>query len=89
MHAVVVRVKVIDGPTATQGLREQVVPRASSASGFVSGNWVRLEGSDEGTGMVLFESQDAAQEFADHLPTPPGDAVSVQSVQVGEVVASA
>lgn len=89
MHAVVVRVKVNDGPTATQGLREQVVPRASGAPGFVSGSWVRLEGGDEGTSMVLFESEDAAREFADQLPTPPGDAVSVQSVQIGEVVASA
>ena len=89
MHAVVVRVNVNDGSAATQNLREQIVPRASGSSGFVSGNWVRLEGSDEGTAMMVFESEDAARSVADMMESGPNDAVTVQSVQVGEVVASA
>ena len=89
MHAVVVRVTVNDGEAATSHLREEVVPRVSQSPGFVAGHWVRLEGSNKGTSMLVFESEDAAREAAGEIVPPPNDAVVIDSVDVGEVVESA
>ena len=90
MHAVVVRVKVTDATAATQNLREKIVPRISQAPGFVAGYWVRLEG-DEGNSVVVFESEEAARAAADRLREAVGEnpGVTLDSVTVGEVVASA
>ena len=87
MHAVVVRVTINDREAADTALREQVVPRASSSPGFVAGYWVRLSG-DRGASVAAFESEDAAQAAADQAQ-PPGDFVTFDSVEVGEVVAHA
>jgi hypothetical protein len=44
---------------------------------------------DKGKAVVLFESQDAAQAWADS-PRPPSDApVAIDSIEVAEVVAQA
>jgi hypothetical protein len=43
MHAVVVRVTIGDVEIARKGLREQIVPRASQAPGFVAGYWTSSE----------------------------------------------
>jgi hypothetical protein len=87
MHAVVVRVTVKDREAATTHLSEQVVPRVSGAPGFVAGYWVGLP---DGTGnsIAVFESEDAARAVADAVEAP-GDFVTIDSVQVGEVVGSA
>jgi hypothetical protein len=87
MHAVVVNVTVHDREAAMRALNDEVVPRVSGAPGFVSGSWVGLPGG-KGTSIVVFESEDAARRAADQLQ-PPGDFVSFDSVEVGEVVASA
>ena len=91
MHAVVVKVSVQDGPSATENLRNEIVPRVSQAPGFVAGYWVRLEGGDEGNSVIVFESEDAARGAADQLrqaaDSNPG--VTVKDVSVGEVVANA
>src|SRR5436309_11326024 len=47
MHAVIVKVSINEAATATEYLRETIVPGVSQAPGFVAGYWVRLEG-DEG-----------------------------------------
>ena len=89
MHAVVVRVTINDPEAATQGLREHVVPTVSQAPGFVTGYWTRAEGSDQGLSMVVFESEDAANAAAERIPSGVPDAVTLDDVEVREVVASA
>jgi heme-degrading monooxygenase HmoA len=87
MHAVVVNVTINDPDAATAALREQVVPRASGAPGFVAGYWVRV-GENRGTSVSVWESEDAARAAADQVQAP-GDYVRMDSIEVGEVVASA
>jgi hypothetical protein len=89
MHAVVVRVTVNDPETAETALREQVVPRVQQSPGFVAGYWTRSEG--QGLSMVVFESEEQARQAADQVKgnMPPGDAVTLDNVDVREVVASA
>jgi heme-degrading monooxygenase HmoA len=91
MHAVVVKVTVQDGPSATENLRNEIVPRVSQAPGFVAGYWVRLEGADEGNSVIVFESEDAARGAADQIKQAAGSnpGVTLQDVSVGEVVANA
>jgi ribosomal protein L35AE/L33A len=90
MHAVIVRVNITDPESATQYLRETIVPRVSQAPGFVAGYWVRLEGT-EGNSVVVFESEDAARTAADQIRATVGDnpGASLDNVMVGEVVANA
>ena len=90
MHAVVVKVSVTDGPTATENLREKIVPAVSQAPGFVAGYWVRL-GGDEGNSVVVFESEDAARAAAERISgaTDSNPGVTLNDIQVGEVVANA
>ena len=88
MHAVVVRVSLSDDDSADlEELREQVVPRVSQAPGFVAGYWVRLEGEKQGASVIVFESEDNARGAADQFQPPRG--VTMESVEVGEVVAQA
>jgi hypothetical protein len=87
MHAVVLNVTVTDADAATAALRDQVVPQVSGTPGFVAGYWVRLDGR-RGTAMVVFESKDAARSAAAEAQ-PPGDLMTFESVEVGEVVANA
>jgi hypothetical protein len=89
MHAVVVNVTIHDGPTATTMLREEVVPRVKEAPGLVGAYWAR---SDEGKGgsMIVFDSEEnarAAAEMVQQGPPANSDAVTIDSVEVREVVA--
>jgi hypothetical protein len=88
MHAVVVRSTINDFEQGRSFLRDEVVPRVSQAPGFVAAYWVRLEGN-QGTSMLVFESEDAARAMADQISPPPNDAVTLNSVDVGQVVESA
>jgi hypothetical protein len=90
MHAVVVRSTVHDVEQGRTFLREEGIPRIKQAPGFVSANWVRLaDGS--GTSMLIFESEEAAQAAGEQLRTnpPPPNAVTINSVEIGEVVEQA
>ena len=91
MHAVVTKVTVSEGESATKFLREEIVPRVSQAPGFVAGYWVRLEGGNEGNSVVVFESEDAARAAAGQVRESAGanPGVTVNDVTVGEVVANA
>ena len=89
MHAVVVTVTINDVEAATRFLREEIVPRISQAPGFVTGYWARIEGGNQGTSMVIFESEDAARQVKEHLQPPPDDTAVLESVEIGEVVANA
>jgi hypothetical protein len=87
MHAVVVKVTLNDPEGSMEHLREQVVPRASQAPGFVAGYWTRKDNT--GLSMVVFESEDAANGMSGQVPAmlPPG--VTLESTEVREVVAHA
>ena len=89
MHAVVVKLTIDDVDRDDELLEEQVVPRASGAAGFVAGYWTRS--GDSGLSMVVYESEEAARAVAEQIQSMglPDDAVTVDGVEVREVVASA
>ena len=89
MHAVIVSVSVNDPEAATRYLREEIVPRVSQAPGFVAGYWVRLESGSGGRATIVCESDDAARAISEQIAPEPGGATSIDSVEVGEVVAHA
>jgi hypothetical protein len=90
VHAVVVNVSINDFDPAQQMLKEQIVPRVSQAPGFVAGYWTRSE-DNRGHSMSVFESEDAADGAAQMIQSqaPENDAVTLESVEVREVVAHA
>jgi hypothetical protein len=87
MHAVIVRVTIDNLAAATSALQNQVVPGARQAPGFQAGYWTRAGNS--GLSMVVFDSEDAANAAAGIVRSavPPG--VTVEDVEVREVVAQA
>lgn len=87
MHALVVRVTVNNVEGAQQRLQDEVVPRASSAPGFQTGYWTR-EGNS-GLSMVIFDSEENARAAAERVPATVPDDVTLDGVEVREVVASA
>jgi hypothetical protein len=88
MHAVAVRVTIHDFEEGLRFLREEVVPRVTQAPGFVAGYWVRIA-EDRGTSVVVFESEEAARGAGEQIAAVPSGAVTLDSVDVGEVVAHA
>ena len=86
MHAVIVSVTIHDGEEATNNLRSEIVPRVKQAPGFVAGYWVRVGNGDQGRGTMVFESEDAARAVAEQIQQNPTSAVTLDSVDVGEVV---
>jgi hypothetical protein len=87
MHAVVTRSTIHDFEQGRKFLREEGVPRISQAPGFVGAHWVRLD-ENTGTAMLVFESEEAARAAAEQLRTnpPAGAAVTINTIEVGEVV---
>ena len=89
MHAVVADVTVHDFEPARQSLKERIVPMVSGSPGFVSGVWL---GPTDGKGhsVVVFQSEEDAQRMVDALRSSPANpAVTLDSVEIREVVASA
>jgi hypothetical protein len=91
MHAVVVKVTIDDFDRGRQFLTEQVVPRVAKAPGFVAGYWTRSDDSSGGLSMMVFESEEAARGVAQMVESnaPQDDGVTLDGVEVREVVASA
>ena len=87
MHAVIFRVTLKDREKGEAFLKEEIVPSLSQAPGFVAGYWVNL--GAQGTSMIVFESEDAARQAIEQGGPPPEDAVQVESMDFGEVVAHA
>jgi hypothetical protein len=91
MHAVVVEVTIHDSEKGREFLTSQIVPRVSQAPGFVAGYWTQA-GQTKGRSMMVFESEEAAQTVKGMIESGPGpddNAVTLESVEVCEVVASA
>ena len=87
MHAVVVKVTINDSEAADNNLRERVVPGVSQAPGFVAGYWTRKDNT--GLSMVIFDSADAATRASEQVPSMIPDAVTLENVDVREVVTHA
>ena len=86
MHAVVVTVTVGNVEESRPELLEQVVPAVSQAPGFVAGYWLEpIDG--HGLSVVVFESEEAAKVAAERIQPP--SSVTLETVEVREVVASA
>ena len=60
---------------------------AANVPGFVAGYWTRHE--SRGVGMIVFESEEAAQAMGERFPSMVPDMVSLEQVEVLEVVAHA
>ena len=88
MYAVVARSTIEDFEQARKFLREEGIPRLSQTPGFISGHWVKL-GEKAGASMILFESEEAAQQARERFETSLPDAVIPISIEVGEVQAHA
>jgi hypothetical protein len=87
MHAVVVRVTINDQAGTPEQLRSEVVPRVSQQPGFVNGYWMRKDNS--GMSVILFDSEDAANQASERVRENILDGVTFESVEVREVVANA
>jgi heme-degrading monooxygenase HmoA len=87
MHAVVVNVTINDEEGSVAALRDQVVLRISQAPGFVAGYWTRK--GNGGLSMSVWESEDAATAASEMVKSAAPEGVTVDSVEVREVVASA
>jgi hypothetical protein len=92
MHAVVVRVTINDFETARPILENEVGFACPAAPGFVAGYWTRSEDGGNGMGTIVFDSEDSARQASDMIRAAAGDpngGVSLQDVEIREVVASA
>jgi hypothetical protein len=87
MYAVVVKVRINDEEAADSALREQVVPRASQAPGFVAGYWTRKDNT--GLSMVIFDSEETANGMGEQVRAMAPEGVTVEDVEVREIVVHA
>jgi hypothetical protein len=87
MHAVVINVSFTDYSAAMDELTG-LVPRVSGAPGFVAGYWVALS-QEKGTSIAVLDSEDAARGLLPMMEGGPPMSVTIDSVEVGEVVAQA
>lgn len=92
MHALLVTVDVdpqqVDA--SRRDLREQVVPRVSSSPGFVHGYWTAGADRTRGLSLVVFGSEQDAENAAKMVrQAPTATGVVIRDVEVREVIADA
>jgi pseudouridine-5'-phosphate glycosidase len=90
VHAVVVTVTINDFDRGREMLEQRIVPAVSQAPGFIAGYWTRSE-DNRGLSLIAVESEEAARAVAEQVKSqaPQDDAVTLESVEVREVVANA
>jgi len=88
MHAVVAQVTIHDFERGVAALRGELVPQIREAPGVVAAYWLRSQ-DDRGMSVIVCESEEAARGLARHIEAagPPTDAVTLDGVDVREVVA--
>ena len=94
MHTMVVQMSIDPSRTdvVTRHLREDIVSWARQQPGFVSGQWLLRPGHDQGTGVVVFATEDAAIAAAQGPRSYPRDdnrAWNIEDVAVYQQVTSA
>ena len=87
MHAVIVKVTLQDREAAEAELHDKVIPRVSQAPGFVAGYWTGKDNT--GLSMLVFESEDAANRASEMIPSTVPATVTLEDVEVREVVGRA
>ena len=87
MHAVIVKVTLQDREAAEAELHDKVIPRVSQAPGFVAGYWTGKDNT--GLSMLVFESEDAANRASEMIPSTVPATVTLEDVEVCEVVGRA
>ena len=87
MHAVLIKVTVNDPEAGRKTLHEQVVPRVKQAPGFVAGYWMGTE--TNGQSVVILESEETANAMAQMARDMAPPTVTLESIEVQEVVAHA
>lgn len=87
MYAVVIRVTINNQEGTEERLRNDVVPQVSSAPGFQAGYWTRAD--NNGLSMVIFDSEENARAGAERVEGGVPEGVTLEGVEVREVVASA
>lgn len=87
MHAVIVKVTLQDREAAEAELHDKVIPGVSQAPGFVAGYWTSKDNT--GLSMVVFESEDAANRASEMIPSTVPATVTLEDVEVREVVGHA
>ena len=87
MHALMFKVTIHEREEADRLLHEEFVPGMSQAPGFVAGYWVQV-GENQGTSVIVFDSEDAVRRIAEQ-PPPETNAFTLDSFEIGEVVAHA
>ncbi|MBA2532795.1 MAG: hypothetical protein H0V23_11930 [Nocardioidaceae bacterium] len=87
MHAVVVKITIHDREAAKAELHDKVIPQVSQAPGFVAGYWTSKDNT--GMSMLVFDSEDAATRASEMIPATVPDTVTLDDVEVREVVGHA
>ncbi|GAC1315250.1 MAG: hypothetical protein NVSMB12_10210 [Acidimicrobiales bacterium] len=88
-YAVSVKVRIVAGryDDAMKELNDDIVPMVKGAPGLVSGTW--FGDKESGNALVVFETQEQAQQMASMVQAGPGGAVEIESAKVYEVHAQA
>jgi hypothetical protein len=94
MHALIVRVTIHNADRTREMLNSRVVPQVSGAPGFKTGYWTWPTGgaATDGLSMIMFDSEENARAAGDRVSAVAAegpDDVTLDSVEVREVVASA
>jgi hypothetical protein len=93
MHGVIIEVQVDASreEEARSMLHSMVVPRAKSHAGFTAGYWLRAVAGNVLRAVQIFESEGTARSAAAEISQgpPPGAPVTLVSVEVYEVLATA
>ena len=94
MYALVINVTIHNADRTREMLNSRVVPQVSGAPGFKTGYWTWPTGGEASNGlsMIIFDSEENARAAGDRVSTVAAagrDDVTLDSVEVREVVASA
>ena len=94
MHTMVIQMSTDPSRTdaVTRHFREDIVSWARQQPGFVSGQWLLGPGHDQGMGVVVFTTEDAARAAAQGPRSYPRDdnrAWNIEDVAVYQQVTSA
>ena len=92
MFAVVVHVRIASGQldSSREALKNQVIPRVRQAPGFVKGYWTASADGTNGESMVVLKTKQEAEQVAAMVRSqPPPAGVTIENVELREVIAEA
>ena len=88
MYAVVGKVSLDSGrmDEVIGSLEEMVLPSVTSQEGHVASYFTRSADMTNGLSMSVFETKEQAGALAATMAAPPGAAVTIENVEVREVI---